>query len=494
MKQQSTLRLATVAFVLAIGFGVAWGFGLGAVGGFIDSLVGQSALGDYEDILVDSYGEPLIQVRVGGDYENIQYRTLEGKTTEMDAAFAFSPTRLNAPYRAPRLFEYPITWRERIVGISGSEKPPVSWVLLRDNNRPGKAYFVGHHPKSNQPAGYIGRRGPRTSMPAEDERFDVGDAGFEYGTNLLTSQSYINIGALGNGYSSQPVRRAGRHEAWQVFLCDGNTLREINLQNRDVRVVKEFDQLVGVSSVSFTPLDALRTDDRWPETRLLVRCQERLIVYNTFDNTEVEFKIPVDLRSEPLAVNAVGAEELLLHVNRGEWERGRVVDLIRINPAGEVQDQKTVKLLSYNNQMTAIDMLLPALVAPTLFGWLLGIFVVAPLTMLQGYVAPDYGAGITMAWDQAWPGFLAILCLSCVLTVIVQRCQHKYSRPHTPLWVLFVAATTLPGFLAYWAMHRRKPLAACPNCKREVPRNREACARCAELFPEPKLLGTEVFA
>lgn len=494
MKQQSTSRLVTVAFVLAIGFGVVWGFGLGTVASFIESLVRSTIVQDYEDMMVDSYGKPLIQVRVGGDFENIQYKTLEGKVVDIDSANVFSPTSLNAPFRAPRLFEYPITWRERVAGIIGSEKPAVSWVLLRDADRPGKAYFVGHHPKSNQLAGYIGRRGPRTSIPPDDEQFDVGDSVFEYGTNLLKSPNYINIGGLGNGYSSQSSQRAGRLKAWQVFLCDGNLVREINLQNRDVRGVKEFDQLVGVSAIDFTPLDALRTDDRWPEQRLLVRCQERLIVYNTFDDTEVEFKIPVDLRGEPFSVNTVGAEELLLHVNRGPWERGRVVDLILINPAGEIQEEQTVKLLSYSNQPSALDFLIPALAAPTLFGWILGIFVVAPLSMLQTYVAPDYAAGIRMAWDQAWPGFLAILVLSCVLTVIVQRWQHKFSRPHTPLWVLFVAATTLPGFFAYWVMHRREPLAACPSCKSEVPRNREACARCAEPFPEPKLLGTEVFA
>jgi hypothetical protein len=494
MKQQSTVRLVTVAFVLAISFGVTWGFGLGWVGSFVQSLIGQSDLNDYEDIVVDHYGNPFIQVRVGGDYESIQHRTLAGKFVEFDSADTFSPSRLSAHYRAPRLFEYPITWRERIAGMSSGEKPPVSWVFLRNDSRPGKAYFVGYHPKSKQRAGYIGRRGSRTSLPPDEEQFDVGEPGFAYDTNLMASTSSINIGALGYGYSSITLKRAGQLEPSQVFLCDGSVVREVNLRTREVRVVKEFDKLIGVAILGFTPLDALRTDDRWPEQRLIVRCQDRLIVYNTINDTEVEFKIPADLQDESLGINSVGAGELLLHVNRGKWERGQVVDLVRINPAGEIQEQQTVQLVSYVSDDTAAFSLIPASIVPTLLPWCLGMFVVAPLSMMQSHSAPDYAAGLQIAWETAWLGFLLVFVISVILTAVVYRWQKEYSRPNTVAWTSFVFLTTLPGFLAYWAMHRWAPLAECPHCGKEVPLNREACARCAEPFPEPKLLGTEVFA
>jgi hypothetical protein len=114
--------------------------------------------------------------------------------------------------------------------------------------------------------------------------------------------------------------------------------------------------------------------------------------------------------------------------------------------------------------------------------------------MLQEYHATSYTAGVAEVWHYAWMGLAVVAVLSVVLTIVVYSWQQKYSRLHTLTWMAFVFLTTLPGFLAYWSMHRREPLAACPSCKREVPRNREACARCAESFPEPKLSGTEVFA
>jgi hypothetical protein len=258
--------------------------------------------------------------------------------------------------------------------------------------------------------------------------------------------------------------------------------------------VKEFDQLIGIAILGFTPQGALRDDERWPEQRLIIRCLDRLVVYNTFDDTEVEFKLPADVRSESLEVNTVGAEELLLHVDRGEWDRGQIVDLLRINTAGDIQEQQTVRLLSYVSNHSAMFSLLPASLTPTLLPWCLGMFVVAPLTMMQSYDVPDYAAGLNTAWDNAWPGLVLVFMVSCVLTAIVYRWQIKYSREQTLFWTVFVFLTTLPGFFAYWVMHRREPVAACPHCRADVPRDRDACAKCAAPFPATKLLGTEIYA
>jgi hypothetical protein len=491
--KNSIIRQIVIAILLAIGFGVAWGFGLGGVGSFVISLFGPISYGDYEDIVVDHFGKPFIQVRMDNDWDNMQYRTLDGHEVKLRRDNVNSPTSLAGPYRAPRFFNYPISWRERIVGMTGGEDPPVSWVLMRDDNKPGKAWFVGHQPRSKQLVGFIGRKGLRSSLPPEDEQFDVGDRTFDWSRTLYTGTGYMNVGSLGYSGITQSTN-SGRIQPWMIYLADGGVVREIDLRTREVRSLGDFGDLISMGTAEFTPLGIENPEKQTLDQRLAIRSRDRVVIFNTFDSTKFEFKIPETLRAEQFGVSTVGDDQLLLHLTRGEWERGRVVELLWINGEGVAQDQQTVQLVSYNSQDKPSDAVLPAVLAPSLLPWLLGMFVVAPLSMLQSYQATTYTAAIAEIWHYTWMGLAVVGALSVVLTIVVYRWQQKYSRPHTFTWTAFVFLTTLPGFFAYWALHRREPLATCPHCKQEVPRNREACASCSESFPEPKLLGTEVFA
>jgi hypothetical protein len=280
-------------------------------------------------------------------------------------------------------------------------------------------------------------------------------------------------------------------QPWQVFVCDGDRVREINLKSREVSEVQEFEGLVGISI--FTEGTGI-ADRNSPEHRLLIRCLDRFLVYDPFQQTQVEFKIPRALQNEPLSVSAVDPEHLMLHHNNGRWERGITTDLVTVSSTGLVTNSRTVRLVSYVTDDSVWSARAPAAVAPTLLPWLVGMFVVAPLVMLQEHEVTDYVAGAAYAWDVAWLGLILVFVLSIVLTAIVYRWQKKYSRPNTALWMTFVFLTTLPGFLAYWVMHRREPMAACQHCGANVPQDRDLCAKCAAPLPEPKLLGTEIFA
>jgi hypothetical protein len=494
MKNNIT-RQIVAAIVLGIGFGVVWGFGLAGIGGFVSSLFGPTHVGDYEDIVVDHFGKPFIQTRLDNNWEEIKFRELDGQEIPLKSLEDYNPpTPLASPYRAPRFFNYPITWRQRIVGTTGGEDPPVSWVLMRDDKRPGRAWFVGHQQRSKQPVGYIGRDGLRSSLPPEDEQFNVRNRTFDYTRGVFASTGNGNHGFL--DYATTPLRSSsdGSIQPWMIYLCDGDSVEEIDLRTRKVRELGRYDGLTGLGILQFTPIEPGQTDSIRPENRLVIRSRDRVVIYNTFSDNQNEFKIPAALRGEQFSVSMVGDDQLLLHLDRGRWERGAVAELLWINREGITQDQQTVQLVRWNNQDKPSDAVMPAVVAPTLLPWLLGMFVVAPTSMLQEHHADTYLAGVTEVRDAAWMGLVVVAMLSIILTAIVYRWQKKYSRPHTFAWTVFVFLTTLPGFFAYWAMHRREPIAACPHCKHEVPRNREACASCSETFPEPKLLGTEVFA
>ena len=500
MKHERKLQLTIAAVVLAIGWGVVWGFGLGGVGTILYSLIVGDEVRDRETIVVNVNGEPYIRTEIGGSYDNLRYRTLEGQPVKRDQVVERPMSYLNEPYRAPGIFADPITWRERVAGISTAESPAVSWSLLRDGRRPGNGYFVCYEPKSKQCLGYLSRKGLRNSVPPSDEQFDLGQQVFYYDSNVLVANGGINFGGLGRNYIGSSRRsREGVIDERFAYLCDGNTVREIDLRGREVRTVKEFQDLVGIEITSLVPPTAAQMavelgEEPKAENRLLVRTAKQLILYNTFDSTSVEFEIPVGLEHKPFSVNTVGHERLMLHVDRGFWEQGVVVELMTIKPGGEIERQETVRLLSYVPNDSPINSLIPACVAPVLLGWVLGMFLVAPLSQLQVLKTETYNQGVQIAWDTAWPGLLLVVVISVALTALVYRWQKKYSRPHTVLWTTFVFLTTLPGFLAYWAMHRRESMSVCPSCGTEVPHNRDACARCAEPFPAPKLLGTEIFA
>jgi hypothetical protein len=492
--KNSITRQIVVAILLGIGFGVVWGFGLGGIGSFIASSFGPKHDRDYEDIVVDQSGKPFIQTRVDNDWESMQYRTLDGQKVNLGSQDVSMLITLTGPYRAPRLFNYPMTWRERFVGITGGEDPPVSWILMRNDKRPGKAWFVGHQPRSRQLVGYIGRKGLRNSLPPKDEQFDVGSEPFSWGRSLFASTGYWNVGALGYGRPSRISTDQKSFETWVLFLLDGNQVQEVDLLTRQVRSIGNFDNVVSLGIVGYFPLNEEKPEEHPPESRLIVRTRDKIIIVNTFESTQSEFIIPDDLQIEELGIKMIGDDKLLLLINRGEWEGGAVVELRWINRGGKTQEAQTIQLVRSSNSTKPSDSVIPALLTPTLLPWVLGIGLLAPMGMLQDNQATSYTAAMTEIWHYTWMGFLIIPVLSMILTAIVYRWQKKYSRPHTLAWTLFVFLTTLPGFFAYWAMHRREPLAACPHCKHEVPRNREACASCSETFPEPKLLGTEVFA
>jgi hypothetical protein len=495
MNRPGKTRLAVGALVLAIGFGTFWGFGLAALGSLVSTILGGDVLSDYEDIVVDSEGTPYIRVRIGGQYDNVRFRSLTGEEVELTEATTNLPTPLTAPYRSPRFFKYPIGWSERIAGINSSEKPPISWIFLRDAERPGSAVVMGYEPISNQRIGYLGRRGFRTTLPPADEQFNLGDRTLTWGGNVATTSGGISFGRLGYMYGSQAYHDERSLQPWQVFLCDENVVREINIRSRVVRSVKEFDSLVGIATVTaHVTRPKPDQEGQRPEPRLLVRCEDRLVVYNTFDNVATEFPLPEELKTERLSVSTVGEQQLMLHIHRGRWERGNVTELFTINTAGEVVEQQTVRLVWGNSQESPYFALIPACLVPVLFGWIGGIFLVAPVVQLQEWQVVTYAQGLEIAWNAAWMGLILVIMISVILTTIIYHWQKKYSRPNTGLWTTFVFLTTLPGFLAYWVMHRREPMGVCVQCGRSVPQDRDICAKCAMPLPEPKLLGTEIFA
>jgi len=137
-------------------------------------------------------------------------------------------------------------------------------------------------------------------------------------------------------------------------------------------------------------------------------------------------------------------------------------------------------------------MLAAAAVVPTLLPWVVVASIFVPLTQLQSHKANNYAAALSESLSQCWPALVVLIVLSVVLTWVVFRWQKKYSRGNTRLWCATVFATTVPGLLSYWLMHRGTVLEPCGECGQPAPRDRDACAHCDKPFAAPALLGTEI--
>ena len=497
MKSIGKFRAVIVCLVLAAGFGIAWGIGVGVLGGIVTSFFTSPQTS--EDIILARDGTPLIHSRIGGNYYNEQVRTLDGEILDSTENLHWLWTvEMYKASPAAGVVADSIPWEDRISVTSDSQKPPVIWNLIRNANRPGGVYLAGYDATTAHNVGYLGREGLRSAIPPKDEWFDVGYRTFKFDCNVVAEGGYMSRVGQGVDYNLPPAGE-GLFQPWSLFICDGDTVQEVNLRDRKTREVASFDNLVGVEIIPIIVLqeidEAGKPDEvRSRENRLLVRTKDQLILYNVFESKQFGFQIPVGLEDKSFGVSMVGIERLMLHIDRGYWEQGNVVELLTIAPDGTIEQKDTVRLVNYVPESLRSTAFTALGIAPTLLPLAVGMLILGPLAELQNHTTDTFQNAFNKLLDASWPALLLLMMVSLILAAVVYHWQKKYSRPYTSMWTILVFLTTVPGFLGYWAMHRRAPLAVCPHCGKEVPRNSEACARCAEPYPEPKLLGTEVFA
>ena len=169
-----------------------------------------------------------------------------------------------------------------------------------------------------------------------------------------------------------------------------------------------------------------------------------------------------------------------------------MAELLWIDQEGKITRQVTQRLAGYVPPEPGKQVFGIAAIVPSLLPWAIGSTIVAPLAMEQSHQVDDYMAGLRKSIAECWPVLLLILGISIVLTLIVRRWQIKYCRDNTWLWCATVFATTVPGLLAYWLMHRTSVLTPCGECGKMAPRDRDGCAHCDKPFAAPAILGTEI--
>ncbi|HEX4413102.1 MAG TPA: hypothetical protein VH107_05695, partial [Lacipirellulaceae bacterium] len=192
MKQRSLIwsKLAST-FVIAIAAGVTWAI-VGFWGAYLITQLRESRPTIYERINVADNGTPVI------DSQSVQqlqldersFRTLDGKPFFVKGRNWLSAAYFGKRLRPPAVFDFPISWRNRVVGLSDVQHPQTSWYFVRDAKSLGHAYFVGYDERAKLGVGWIGRNGFRRTIPPEDERFDVGLRSLDMNSGEIVSGAY----------------------------------------------------------------------------------------------------------------------------------------------------------------------------------------------------------------------------------------------------------------------------------------------------------------
>ena len=381
--------------------------------------------------------------------------------------------------------------------------------MIRDDQPIGHAYLVGYDDVSKLRIGYIGRGGFRRSLPPQDEWFELGRRRFDWQEGALATFGSMQFGGRPGTYFRASDQRI---PGWHVFVIDGDRLLEIDLLNRSLRPIYESPGLLSVAGLlelqqpaAGEAADAPDVQDAAPTgqtafpassnktvAQIALRTTDRIIVLDPPTGTEREYALPEDVRPVTLVLYAIGNDQLLLQT----WNpQGPVqTEFIWLAQDGSVIRRQEVALTNNLGISEGAAFAMGTVAFPIPIGYLFGLFIGIPVTMLQSNVVATYPTALARAFDIGWLGLPTAIVLSVVLAWWTYRLQRKYHRPATGMWSTFVLLFGWPAFLAYWIEHRRPKMESCNACGSVVPHDRDACAACNSLFPAPPSLGTEVFA
>jgi len=500
MLDRDTLSKLVCAGILAVGMTVVWAVTTGWSFNLIrDLLVSKDKTIEYLSVATD--GTPLIATYVNGIDGHQTIRKLDGTAVELDSRNELFRCPLHAEPPTPGLVPYPMPWKHRLGITSDLEKPPVYWHFVRDKKQQGHAYFIGYESISRRFAGYIGRQGFRTSLPSQDEWFDVGRNQIRGNANFRGMSRANSYNQWRNDYASS----SSHPPVWVGFLIDRDQILEIDFRQRTVKV---FVEATGATSLGFAnePIEPKGNDneitveevleaERGPKTagRFLVKYPDRVVAWELKKRTYQTFHFPESLHNASFDVFMLGKGQLLAHYGDGYWENGPQYRLRWLDSEGNELRNELVKLVGHLPFPERAEARHEAWAIPLPAYWLYRTFARRPFELLQHRQSSTYGVALARTWQTSWPTVAVLILLAVIAAYLAWRWHQRYARPNAICWTAFVLLFSVPGLIAYRLFHGSPVVENCPECGKQVPRNRDACARCQQPFAEPELLGTEVF-
>lgn len=498
------LQPLLLAAILAIGLGTVWAVPMEWGVHMVKELFGTVETFEYLEFRAD--GTPVIETERRPDYENCTYRDLEGNPLSISRNEAWLGNGYLANANGAEYdFEHPwrggFRWEEQMIGSNDGGQPMTYWYFVCAGEPPRSGYFVGFDSVGKRCIGYMGRNGFRPTMPPAEERFPWHHQKVTYSVVVGSQYQSPDREPTYGGSSAGP----GQFPPPLVYVLADDGLVEVDLLKRSSRLVLKQSGLLSAQELIRAMSTPMTRDSAaylsQAKGYLAVRAKDRILILNPAGKLESSFTIPVEFRdarafifcllSDDSAILDVPSADLrsVPPYAADHWQ------LLWIDAKGNVLRQKDYRIrrgyfadrLKFSPRDTAMAAPAPLAVAAVSV-------VLAPSYSLWIGTDSTYRGALSRSWSESWPALLATCLLGGVLAWLCYRRQQRYGLPWTKTWMAFVFLGGLPGLVGYLA-HRRWPtIEKCPACGRAVPRDREACLRCGNEFPEPTPKGTEVFA
>jgi hypothetical protein len=490
-KPQGIFRPLGLALVLAVGFGAVFAFAAAWGMAIWEGLRRQNRA--YENLVVRGDGTPLILRNTFDGYQNMTLYALDG--SEVPRPKENESWLEGASLAMPRQdrLRFPLNADARVMAFSDSQAPPNLWYFVHDGARDGRGYFVGYDSQSKLCVGFIGRDGFRPDQPPVEQWFPMDGAKLAGGTAFSRPNSN-DFRYIGYYAAYEP---AGEFPAWKVHMISGAQLIEVDLRTRSVTTLLESADLIALGMLE--PASQVKAaGEESPSLRrsqrLAVRTTDRLLVFDAAGKQPSAFVVPEEVRDRSIKVYELGAGRALVTAGRLLPDRSTREELLWIDASGSILRRAEVSMDQGNRRSEEIEAWTAALTVPAPAILALIATVAVPLDYLEQGREPSYSAALARSLAACWPVLLTATLLAAVLAWYCCRRHRRYYQPASGVWFVFVLLAGVPGLVAY-LFHRRWPvLEKCPTCGHDVPRDRDACAKCGATFPPPEPKGCEVFA
>jgi len=481
-----------MAATLAVGFGTVWCFLAIWLGTSVYDawLGGEKPPLEYVVFMPD--GTPLILTLPQDNLSLATYRDLNGNTHDpLKPQEQLQSVSMPGEHEQPPFFESRLNWDRRIKAFMDEREPAANWYFVHDGKPQGAGYFVGYERISNRLIGYIGLSGFHPRIPSTDDWIPVRAALMVYTMHWSSVPSWYSGD---NRVQVRPYR-------WDVpprlvHVPSGNQLRLVDLNARTVATV--FEAPEPIESVGVPILSSASGDYRAKQQPIQVRTKHKIYTIDQNHHVTRQFTIPPEIDPRcAVSWYELGDGRAIAEFFRPSTPRNSLNlnhrSVYRIAADGLIQERYELSLQSRvraQNEQAAMNWFALGCPAPGI------LLTTGPFLMMESDPKLSFPTVVGVMLRKSWPVIVALLAVSSALAWLAWRRGGGFGldRRDRIVWAVFVLLTGVPGYAGFLLAHRWPAREPCPNCRANVPRDREACAECGTLFPEPALKGIEIFA
>jgi hypothetical protein len=476
-----------LASLLATGFFPVWITAGVWIANICEQIASTDRVGRSFGILRD--GTPVI-MEYTSDKRTI--RDLDGNVVapeRTNEALYGRQVQVYLPARAPQPSRVD-DWNLRIRAFSDGPRPATYWYLIADGRPDGTAYFVGYDSESKSRVGFIGTAGFRQSPLPEDELIPFSGPAAAVQARLIGSQGAV--------YSTRfPLTfaewrgPAGYVSQWDAYVLGRDqAIYHFDLRSRSAEV--------GMRGIAVESSAFVASPNNFASGTALspaVRTDDAVIVLDVHGREQRRYPIPEALRGMDFSFLETTSPGAVMYWSQPNDGLITEVEYRIFHVATDGQFSETSVKLPCEPNSRVLRVAIGAIVpAPVVTFGATSLFRTRDLIAMR--FAATYSDAWVLAMSQFWPALVVALFIAAAFAALCYGRLVRYRAGHAEriAWTLFVLLFGLPGWIGFRFARAWPVLEACPSCQTTVPRDRETCIRCAEVFPGPAMRGTEVFA